>query len=217
MNLILLGPPGCGKGTQAKRIEEAHGQVQLSTGDMLRAEIAEKTALGAKITDIMNAGQLVADDIMIELIAKRIEKPDCKNGVILDGFPRTLAQADALSAMLEEKGLKISHVVELKVDDDAMVTRITGRYTCDHCGQGYHDEFNKPSIDGVCDTCSGTEFSRRADDNEETVRSRMMAYHEQTTPIIAYYGDKNVLRSVDGMAGIDQVTAELNEVIGGAL
>lgn len=215
MNLILLGPPGCGKGTQAKRLEASNGQVQLSTGDMLRSEIVAESALGTKIKDIMNAGKLVADDIMIELIANRIDKPDCKNGFILDGFPRTTGQADALEEMLNNKGLNISHVIELKVDDDAMVKRITGRYTCDKCGMGYHDEFNKPKVEGVCDSCGGKTFSRRADDNEETVRSRLEAYHEQTAPIIKYYGDKNVLRSIDGMAEIDQVTAELNEVIGG--
>jgi adenylate kinase len=215
MNLILLGPPGCGKGTQAKRLETSNGQVQLSTGDMLRSEIVAESALGLKIKDIMNAGQLVADDIMIELIANRIGQPDCKNGFILDGFPRTTGQADALDVMLENKGLNISHVIELQVNDDAMVKRITGRYTCDQCGMGYHDEFNKPAVDGVCDSCGSEAFSRRADDNEVTVRSRLEAYHEQTAPIIDYYSDKNVLRSIDGMAEIDQVTAKLNEVIGG--
>jgi len=214
MNVILLGPPGCGKGTQAKRIEKAKGMVQLSTGDMLRREIAEETEVGIQVKEIMNGGQLVSDEIIVGLIAKRIDKPDCKDGFILDGFPRTLGQADALSAMLEEKKLEIANVIELKVDDEAMISRITGRFTCDECGAGYHDEYSKPRESGVCDICGGTKFSRRADDNEETVRSRLVAYHEQTAPIIAYYRDKGILRSVNGMADIDQVTAELNEVIG---
>jgi adenylate kinase len=214
MNVVLLGPPGCGKGTQAKRIEKAKGLIQLSTGDMLRVEIAEETEVGKQVKEVMNAGQLVTDDIIVGLISKRIDEPDCEKGFILDGFPRTLGQADALSAMLEEKGLEISSVIELKVDDEAMISRITGRFTCDECGAGYHDEFNKPRQDGVCDVCGSGNFSRRADDNEETVRSRLVAYHEQTAPIIAYYGERGVLRSVDGMADIDAVTAELNKVIG---
>jgi len=214
MNVILLGPPGCGKGTQAKRIEKAKGLVQLSTGDMLRGEIAEETEVGVQVKEIMNGGQLVSDEIIIGLIAKRIDETDCKGGFVLDGFPRTLGQADALSIMLEEKNLKIANVIELKVDDEAMISRITGRFTCDECGAGYHDEYSKPRESGVCDICEGTKFSRRADDNEETVRSRLVAYHDQTAPIIAYYRDKGILRSVNGMANIDQVTAELNEVIG---
>jgi len=214
MNVILLGPPGCGKGTQAKRIEKAKGLVQLSTGDMLRREIADETEIGVQVKETMNSGQLVSDKIIVALIAKRIDEPDCKDGFILDGFPRTLGQADALSSMLKEKNLEVANVIELKVDDESMVTRITGRFTCDECGAGYHDEFSKPREPGVCDICGGNRFSRRADDNEETVRSRLVAYHEQTAPIIAYYGEKGILRSVDGMASIDKVTAELNEVIG---
>lgn len=214
MNVILLGPPGCGKGTQAKRLVKNRGMVQLSTGDMLREEITRESNVGIQVKETMNNGQLVPDDIIVGLISDRIDAPDCNNGFILDGFPRTRGQADALDAMLNEKGLEISSVIELEVDDEAMVRRITGRYTCDDCGAGYHDEFNKPVVGGVCDSCGGTSFSRRADDNEETVRSRLATYHEQTAPIIAYYRDKGILGSVNGMADINQVTAELNEVIG---
>jgi len=214
MNLILLGPPGAGKGTQAKRIQDAYGIVQLSTGDMLRAEVASGSELGAKAKGIMESGGLVSDDIIIEMISKRIDEPDCSKGFILDGFPRTTPQAEALDGMLGDKGLKIDHVIELAVDDEGMVTRITGRYTCAECGAGYHDEFQKPTEDGVCDKCGGTEFTRRADDNEETVRSRLAAYHEQTAPIITYYDGKGALNSVDGMADIDAVTAQLKELMG---
>jgi adenylate kinase len=198
MNIILFGPPGAGKGTQAKRLEEGHGIVQLSTGDMLRASVASGSDLGEKIKDIMDAGQLVSDDIIIEIISSRIAEPDCKNGFILDGFPRTEAQAEALTTMLEEKALRIDNVLELACDDEAMVTRITGRYTCEDCGAGYHDEFQKPQQDGVCDKCSGTTFIRRSDDNAETVRNRLNTYHEQTAPILAFYREKGVLSSVDG-------------------
>jgi adenylate kinase len=171
--------------------------------------------LGEKIKDIMDAGQLVSDDIIIEIISSRIAEPDCKNGFILDGFPRTEAQAEALTTMLEEKALRIDNVLELACDDEAMVTRITGRYTCEDCGAGYHDEFQKPQQDGVCDKCSGTTFIRRSDDNAETVRNRLNTYHEQTAPILAFYREKGVLSSVDGMAAIDIVTDRLNEVLNG--
>jgi len=214
MNVILLGSPGAGKGTQAKRLEEGHHIIQLSTGDMLRAEVASGSALGQEAKGVMESGGLVSDDMIVNMISSRIDQDDCKNGFILDGFPRTSPQADALDDMLTKKDLKIDCVIELKVDDDAMVERITGRYTCAKCGSGYHDSFQKPQKEGVCDKCSGTEFSRRSDDNEETVRSRLKAYHDQTAPIIGYYSQKGVMKSVDGMAAIDEVTAQLEGVLG---
>jgi len=214
MNLILLGPPGAGKGTQAKRLQDAYSIVQLSTGDMLRAEVASGSELGAEAKGIMESGGLVTDELIINMISGRIDQDDCKKGFILDGFPRTVPQAEALTGMLTEKGMKIDYVIEMKVDDEAMVERITGRFTCSGCGAGYHDSFQKPEKEGVCDKCGGTDFARRADDNAETVRERLKAYHDQTAPIISYYGDKGALQSVDGMAAIDEVTAQLKGVIG---
>ena len=214
MNLILFGPPGAGKGTQAKRLQETHGMVQLSTGDMLRAEVDSGSELGLQAKEIMEAGQLVPDDLIIAMISGRIDRDDCKNGFILDGFPRTKPQAEALNDMLENKGLNIDHVIEIKVDDNAMVKRITGRFTCAGCGAGYQDEFQKPEKDGVCDQCGGTEFNRRADDNAETVTARLQAYHEQTSPIFSYYQEKGLLEGVDGMAEIDAVTEQLNALVG---
>lgn len=213
MNLILLGPPGAGKGTQARRLEDTRGLVQLSTGDMLRALVAEGGPLGQQAKEIMSAGKLMPDELMIEMIAERISKPDVSNGFILDGFPRTVGQAEALDRMLADKGLKLDHVIEMKVDDAALVDRITGRYTCAKCGQGYHDRFQKPAVDGVCDNCGSTEFKRRADDNAETVTTRLSQYHAQTAPILPYYRDRGVLKTVDGMADIDVVTKEIEAVL----
>lgn len=213
MNLILLGPPGAGKGTQAKRLQDAFSIVQLSTGDMLRSEVAAGSELGRKAKAVMEQGGLVSDDLVIGIIGSRIDKPDCKPGFILDGFPRTTAQAEALDTMLTQKKLKLDHVVELTVDDEAMVERICGRFTCTKCGKGYHDKFEKPKREGVCDSCGGTEFTRRADDNEETVRSRLTAYHKQTAPIAAYYAGKGALKQVDGMAAIDDVTKQIKAAL----
>lgn len=214
MKLILLGPPGAGKGTQSKRLEDAYGIVQLSTGDMLRAEVAANSPLGVQAKEVMESGGLVSDELIIAMISGRIDQPDCANGFILDGFPRTVPQAEALDAMLAEKGIAIDNVIAFEVDAEAMVIRITGRYTCAQCGAGYHDEFQKPRQEGVCDKCGGTEFVRRADDNAETVRARLQAYDEQTAPIISYYRDRGALRTVDGMADIDDVTAQLKEILG---
>jgi adenylate kinase len=213
MNLILLGPPGAGKGTQAKRLEDLHGLVQLSTGDMLRAVVASGVPLGQQAKEIMAAGKLMPDELMIEMIADRISQADCSAGFILDGFPRTVPQAEALDRMLGEKGLRLDHVIEMKVDDAALVERITGRYTCAKCGRGYHDKFEKPRVDSVCDNCGSTEFTRRADDNAETVTTRLAAYHKQTAPILPYYKERGVLEAVDGMADIDIVTGQIEALL----
>ena len=215
MNVILLGPPGAGKGTQAQRLERAHGMVQLSTGDMLRAAVGSGSELGRQAKQVMDAGQLMPDDLMIRMIAERIEQPDCAGGFILDGFPRTTGQAEALDRMLGDKGLKLDAVIKMKVDEEALVERITGRFTCARCGAGYHDKFHRPKNDEICDHCGGTEFTRRADDNEETVRARLAAYREQTAPILPYYEAKGALRRVDGMAPIDQVTRQIEAVLAG--
>ncbi|MDA5193076.1 adenylate kinase [Govanella unica] len=215
MNIILLGPPGAGKGTQAQRLQERRGLVQLSTGDMLRAAVKAGTETGTAAKGFMDAGQLVPDAVVIGIIADRIDAPDCKNGFILDGFPRTTAQAEALDGMLAEKKLKLDGVIEMVVDDAALVERVTGRYACAKCGAGYHDLFQKPKVPGVCDICGGTEFTRRADDNRETVVSRLESYHRQTAPLLPYYRDRGTLFEVDGMAAIDDVTTQIETILDG--
>ena len=213
MNLILLGPPGAGKGTQAKILEEKLGYKQLSTGDMLRAAIAAGTDVGIKAKAIMDRGDLVSDDVIIGIVSDRLDKPDVKKGVVFDGFPRTPAQAEALDKMLASKGQKLNAVIEMKVDDEALVKRIVGRYTCAKCGQGYHEEFARPRVAGVCDVCGGTEFNRRPDDNEKTVRDRLGVYNKQTAPLVAYYRQKGNLHVIDGMADIAKVTSAMTAVI----
>jgi adenylate kinase len=212
--LILLGPPGAGKGTQAKRLSASLGVPQLSTGDMLRAEVAAGSPLGQKVKAVMAAGKLVSDDILIDLVASRIDQPDCRNGFILDGFPRSLPQAEALDRMLTQRKGKIDRVIELKVDVEALVERIVGRFTCSKCGAGYHDKFHRPKKDGVCDQCGGTEFARRADDKEDKVRTRMDAYTAETAPLLPYYRGRGVLATVDGMASMDAVSRQMSQAIG---
>jgi len=213
VNLILLGPPGAGKGTQAKRLTDQRGLVQLSTGDMLRAEVKSGSPLGIEAKKVMDAGQLVSDAIVIEMIDHRIDRPDAAKGFILDGFPRTVAQAEALDAMLARKGRKIDEVIELKVDDKALVERISGRFTCSKCGTGYHDKFHRPKVEGTCDKCGSHDFVRRPDDNAETVKARLVAYHQQTAPILPYYEKKGLLRSVDGMAEMAEVARQIDQVL----
>jgi len=216
MNIVLLGPPGCGKGTQARRLQDVFGMLQLSTGDMLRAAVAAGTDVGKRAKVVMDAGGLVADDILIAMIADRIGQPDCKRGFILDGFPRTVAQAEALDAMLAERDMKLDRVIELKVDEAALVDRVSGRFTCSVCGEGYHDAHKRPAKDKLCDKCgSADKFTRRADDKAETVRARLEAYRNQTAPILPYYRDKGLLAQVDGMAEIDEVTQALEQVLRG--
>ena len=213
MILILLGPPGSGKGTQAKRLEDGRGLVQLSTGDMLRAAVASGNGIGQQAKKVMAAGELMPDEIMIQIISDRIDKPDCQNGFILDGFPRTTPQAEALDKLLDAKSLSLGKVIELKVDEEALVERVTGRYNCAKCGAGYHDKFQQPNQDGVCDSCGSTEFSRRSDDTEETVRTRLAAYHDQTAEIVPYYLEKGLLAEINGMAEIEDVTVAIEGII----
>lgn len=210
---ILLGPPGAGKGTQARMLEERFGLVQLSTGDLLRAAVAAGTPAGLAAKAVMEAGGLVSDEIVLEILEDRMSRPDIRAGVILDGFPRTAGQASALDRLLSARGLRVSAAISLEVDDDAMVGRVAGRYTCAACGEGYHDEFKLPVTAGTCDKCGGTAFRRRADDNAETVRERLAAYHAQTAPLIAHYRAMGVLETVPAMGSIDAIAAGLAAIV----
>lgn len=213
MIIILMGPPGAGKGTQAKRLQDKYGMVQLSTGDMLRASIARGDEAGKKAESIMREGKLVPDELIIEMIETRLKQDDCKNGVIFDGFPRTVAQAEALDGMLARTGSGLDAVIEMKVDDDALTTRITGRFACAKCGAGYHDLYQPTKVQGICDKCGSTDFTRRDDDKEETVKKRLNAYYLQTAPILPYYREKGMLKTIDGMAEMDDVSAALFAIL----
>jgi adenylate kinase len=211
--LILLGPPGAGKGTQARMLEERFGLVQLSTGDLLRAAVAAGTEAGLAAKAVMESGGLVSDEIVLAILRDRMAQPDTARGVILDGFPRTEGQAQALDNLLAQQGQAISAAVSLEVDDAEMVRRVAGRYTCAGCGEGYHDDFKRPAQAGVCDKCGGADFKRRADDNAETVAARLAAYHASTAPLIAYYAARGVLKSVDGMADIPDIAQHLGAIV----
>ncbi|MEJ5299923.1 MAG: adenylate kinase [Thermodesulforhabdaceae bacterium] len=213
MNIILLGPPGAGKGTQAKRLIERYGIPQISTGDMLRAAVAEKTPLGLEAKKYMDAGQLVPDSVVIGLVKERIQKDDCKKGYMLDGFPRNVSQAETLDKMLSELGQKIDHVVCIEVPEDELVQRLTGRRTCRQCGAGYHVMFDPPKKDGVCDKCGG-ELYQRDDDNVQTVTSRLKVYKDQTEPLIAYYEKQGKLRRINGLGSIDEIFNRIVAVLG---
>ncbi|MBT8455435.1 MAG: adenylate kinase [Alphaproteobacteria bacterium] len=210
--LILLGPPGAGKGTQARMLEEELGLVQLSTGDLLRAAVAAGTQAGKAAKAVMEAGELVSDEIVLAVLKDRLADPDVAKGVILDGFPRTTVQAEALDTLLDQSGQRINAAISLEVDDSAMVTRISGRFTCGGCGEGYHDSFKPTEKTGVCDKCGSTDMKRRADDNAETVAARLDAYHTQTAPLIAYYDQKGTLARVDAMGAIEDIARELGRI-----
>ena len=215
-NLILLGAPGAGKGTQAQRLAARFGIPQVSTGDMLRAAVASGTELGKKAKGLMEKGELVPDDLIVGLIKDRIAQPDCAKGFILDGFPRTEAQAKALDKMLAEMAKQLDLVVEMEVDEKALTERVVGRFTCAKCGTGYHDSFKRPKVEGVCDVCGSKEFTRRKDDNAETMKTRMVAYRAQTEPLLPYYRARGVLKKVDGMAAMDEVYRQIRAVLAGA-
>ena len=213
MNLILLGPPGAGKGTQAEKLAAGHGLVQLSTGDMLRAAVKAGTDVGRKAKAVMDKGGLVSDEIVIGIIKERIAEADCKAGFILDGFPRTLAQAAALEKLLKSSKQQLGAVIELKVDDEILTARIAGRFACTKCKAGYHDTFKPTKTKGVCDTCGSHEFTRRPDDKAETVKTRLMAYYKETSPLVGYYFAKGLLSSVDGMSEIEKVSADIEAIV----
>ena len=212
LNIILLGPPGAGKGTQAQRLQADRGMIQLSTGDMLRAAVKSGSPIGLKAKAVMEAGELVSDAIVSALIGERLDDMG-QAGAIFDGYPRTRAQAEALDLLLAERGRGLDYVIELCVDEDALVERITGRFTCAKCGAGYHDVFKRPKVDGVCDVCGSTEFVRRPDDNEQTVRTRLAEYRAKTAPILPYYEERGLVRRVDGMGSVDDVAAEIDTIL----
>jgi len=214
VNIILLGPPGAGKGTQAQRLVDERGMVQLSTGDMLRAAVKAGTPMGLKAKAVMDAGGLVSDDIVDGLIGDKLDTMDASVGAIFDGYPRTAAQAASLDTILSSRGRTLDHVIELEVDEDALVDRITGRFTCAKCGTGYHDRYAQPKVAGVCDVCGSTEFKRRPDDNAETVRTRMAEYRAKTAPILPIYEARGLLKRIDGMADIAEVSAAIEAILG---
>ncbi|PCF90384.1 adenylate kinase [Sphingopyxis terrae subsp. ummariensis] len=214
MNIILLGPPGAGKGTQASRLVEEHGMVQLSTGDMLRAAVKAGTPIGLQAKAVMDAGELVSDEIVSGLIGERLDELGNETSVIFDGYPRTAAQAEALDGILSARGRKLDHVIELVVDEDALVDRITGRFSCANCGEGYHDRYKLPKVEGTCDVCGNHDFKRRPDDNEETVRTRMAEYRAKTEPILPIYEARGIVSKVDGMAAIDAVNDAIEAILG---
>ena len=213
MNIILLGPPGAGKGTQSHRLVEHHGMRQLSTGDMLRAAVAARTPVGIKAKEVMDRGELVSDDIVSELIDAELTAMGEDVGAIFDGYPRTKAQAEQLDALLDKHGRTLDRVIELQVNEEALIDRVTGRFTCAKCGAGYHDRHKQPETPGVCDECGGTDFKRRPDDTEETVRTRMEEYRAKTAPILPYYEERGIVARVDGMASIDEVTASIDALL----
>jgi adenylate kinase len=215
MNLILLGPPGAGKGTQAERLVAERGMVQLSTGDMLREARKADTPLGHQVAGIMDSGALVSDDIVSALIDAKLGTLSDGQGAIFDGYPRTIAQAESLDSILAAHGRTLDHVIELIVDEEALVDRIAGRFSCAHCGAPYHDRFKRPKAEGICDVCGGHDFKRRRDDNEETVRRRMAEYRAKTAPILPYYEQRGLVRSVDGMAPVQAVAAQIDEILDG--
>jgi adenylate kinase len=215
MRIVLLGPPGAGKGTQAKELVSKYGIVQLSTGDMLRAAVAAGTPTGLKVKDIMARGALVPDDVVVAIVSDRIDEADAKRGFILDGFPRTVPQAEALDRMLASGNRKLDRVILMEVDEQALIERISGRFSCRTCGASYHERYHRPRIDGICDTCGGTDLVHRADDRPEAVGTRLAAYRNQTAPLLPYYRERGILRTVDGMADIDEVTRQIEAVLRG--